>query len=186
MLSITFFLGLFTSLLPHVSGTAIHRRDDSICAAIAAKISGDVYYPLSLSANYINDIEHYMTSSSETPLCVVEVDTAQDVSEVLKLVGPSRTPFAVKSGGHASNPGFSSTSGVHISLVRLKQVYPSPDRKTVEIGFGNVRLPLLSCYISTDKFVVVDRRVYRTRWDGCQRRWRTCLRTRSRRLHSGT
>lgn len=144
MLSIPHFLGSFASLLLHVSGTAIHRRDDLICSAIAAKISGDVYYPLSLGVSYVNAIDHYMTSSSETPLCVVEVANPQDLSEILKLVGPSRTPFAVKSGGHASNPVFSSTSGVQISLVRLKQVDPSPDRKTVEIGFGNVSLPLPS------------------------------------------
>lgn len=43
-----------------------------------------------------------------------------------------------KSGGHASNPGFSSTSGVQISLVRLKQVVLSADKKTVNIGLGNV------------------------------------------------
>jgi hypothetical protein len=42
-------------------------------------------------------------------------------------------------GGHASNPGFSSTKGVHISLKRLNQLTLSPDHSTVEIGFGQVR-----------------------------------------------
>jgi FAD/FMN-containing dehydrogenase len=69
---------------------------------------------------------------------VVEVGSAQDVSIVLKAVGLSRMPFAVMSGGHASNPGFSSTPGVHISLSRLNQVVLSTDKKTVEIGFGRV------------------------------------------------
>jgi FAD/FMN-containing dehydrogenase len=69
----------------------------------------------------------------------VEVGSPEDVSLVLRRVGASRTPFAVYSGGHASNPGFSSTPGVHISLKRFNQTELSPDGKTVTIGFGLVR-----------------------------------------------
>lgn len=47
-------------------------------------------------------------------------------------------PFAVKSGGHASNPGFSSTPGVQISFQRFNQVLLANDKKTVEIGMGQV------------------------------------------------
>lgn len=70
---------------------------------------------------------------------MVEVGTIQDLSNVIQIVGTSRTPFAVKSGGHTSNPGFSSTKGVHISLKRLDQIILARDKKTVEIEFGNVR-----------------------------------------------
>jgi FAD/FMN-containing dehydrogenase len=79
-----------------------------------------------------------MISSTQSPECVVEVASAQDVSNVLKIVGSTRTPFAIKSGGHASNPGFSSTPGVHISLAKMTQIILSADKKTVEIGLGNV------------------------------------------------
>jgi FAD binding domain len=48
----------------------------------------------------------------------------------------TRTPFAVKSGGHSLNPGFSSTSGVHISLRRMDDIIVYEDSKTVEIGAG--------------------------------------------------
>ncbi len=58
---------------------------------------------------------------------------------MLQAVGASRTPFAVYSGGHASNPGFSSTTGVHISLRRLNQVELSKDGKIATLGFGQVR-----------------------------------------------
>lgn len=40
------------------------------------------------------------------------------------------------SGGHSSNPGFSSTLGVHITLKRLNQVDLSEDKKVVTLGFG--------------------------------------------------
>lgn len=71
-------------------------------------------------------------------MCVVEVATPQDVSNVNKIVGSTRTPFAIKSGGHASNQGFSSTTGVQISLAKMKQITLSSDKSTVEIGLGNV------------------------------------------------
>jgi FAD/FMN-containing dehydrogenase len=45
-------------------------------------------------------------------------------------------PFAVKSGGHATNPGFSSTPGVHISMTRFNDIVISKDTQTVEIGAG--------------------------------------------------
>ena len=54
----------------------------------------------------------------------------------MQIVGASRTPFAVYSGGHSSNPGFSSTPGVHITLKRLNQVDLSEDKKIVTLGFG--------------------------------------------------
>jgi hypothetical protein len=117
----------------------------TVCQQIAGSINGTVYYPLvPLSANFVNDTAHYMTSSSQTPTCVAEVASPEDVSTVLKIVGENRTPFAVKSGGHASNPGFSSTTGVFISLVRLNQVILSTDKSTAEVGLGNVGSPLFS------------------------------------------
>ncbi|PQE07599.1 hypothetical protein CJF30_00007344 [Rutstroemia sp. NJR-2017a BBW] len=107
----------------------------NVCQQIASNVTGDVYY--SLSPNFASDTNHYMTSSSQTPMCVVEVANAQDVSNILQIVAATRTPFAVKSGGHASNPGFSSTTGVFISLVKMNQVVLSEDKSTVEIGTGN-------------------------------------------------
>lgn len=48
----------------------------------------------------------------------------------------TRTPFAIKAGGHTLNHGFSSTSGVHISMTRLKKIVVHQDAGTVEIGAG--------------------------------------------------
>jgi FAD/FMN-containing dehydrogenase len=47
-----------------------------------------------------------------------------------------RVPFAVKGGGHATNPGFSSTPGVHISMTRFNEIVIHKDNQTVEIGAG--------------------------------------------------
>lgn len=70
----------------------------------------------------------------------MKVGSAEDVSTVLQVVAATRTPFAVYSGGHSSNPGFSSTKGVHISLDRLNAIVLSEDKKVVRVGFGAVRI----------------------------------------------
>jgi len=63
-------------------------------------------------------------------MCAVYPANAQEVSTIMKIVGSTRTPFAIKSGGHASNPGWSSTTGVQISLANIKQVTLSADKNT--------------------------------------------------------
>ncbi|KAK5653719.1 hypothetical protein OQA88_8750 [Cercophora sp. LCS_1] len=80
--------------------------------------------------------EHWFKSSSQVPTCVVEVGSPEDVSVALQAIGRDRAPFAVMSGGHASNLGFSSTTGVLINMKRLDKVVLSENNKTVEIGFG--------------------------------------------------
>lgn len=50
---------------------------------------------------------------SPLPCCYCDIQ--------LKVIGQYRAPFAVQSGGHTSNPGFSSTRGVHITLSRFNQ-----------------------------------------------------------------
>ena len=52
----------------------------------------------------------------------------------LQILGKSRTPFGVKSGGRATNPDFSSTPGVQISLARLNTFELNTEAQTVELG----------------------------------------------------
>jgi FAD/FMN-containing dehydrogenase len=47
-----------------------------------------------------------------------------------------RTPFAVKGGGHTTNPGFSSTTGVQIAMTRFSQVVVNKTASLVEVGAG--------------------------------------------------
>jgi FAD/FMN-containing dehydrogenase len=50
----------------------------------------------------------------------------------------TQCPFAVKGGGHAAFAGSSSIEGgITIALQNLKQVKPSADKKTVDVGPGN-------------------------------------------------
>ncbi|KAJ7290205.1 FAD-binding domain-containing protein, partial [Mycena rebaudengoi] len=87
---------------------------------------------------YAVDLFHWASSSSDVSACSVEPGTAADVAKILQIVGSSRTPFAVKGGGHTANPGFSSTPGVHIAMSRFSEVTYNATAKTVVIGSGLV------------------------------------------------
>ncbi|KAJ4287031.1 hypothetical protein N0V88_007795 [Collariella sp. IMI 366227] len=112
----TTLIGLLAVLIHVAKATVLANNATETCKEIDGKISkaSDVLYPT----------------------CVVEVGSQEDVSLVLQAVAKSQTPFAIYSAGHASNPGFSSTTGIHISLKRFNQVKLSEDKTTVEVGFG--------------------------------------------------
>ncbi|KAJ7744294.1 FAD-binding domain-containing protein [Mycena maculata] len=114
---------------------AAHASSDA-CAAIAASIStaGNVYWPNSTA--YTLAIEHWLLSSIQEPQCVVEPSSAQDIGIILNTVGTTRTSFAVKGGGHTSNQGFSSTTGVHISLAQFNYTTLDAAAEKVAIGGG--------------------------------------------------
>ncbi|KAI0794889.1 FAD-binding domain-containing protein [Abortiporus biennis] len=108
------------------------------CKTIASSISSasEVFYPLSV--HYTEDISHWAWSSSEVAACSVEPGTAEDVSTILKILGSTQTPFAIKGGGHASNPGFSSTEGVQIAMTRFSEVTYDEASQSAVVGAGLV------------------------------------------------
>ncbi|CDO76775.1 hypothetical protein BN946_scf184978.g4 [Trametes cinnabarina] len=112
-------------------------RFTGVCESISQAVSSasSVYWPGSGEA-YDADIFHYATSSSSQAACSVEPGKAEDIAMILGILAENKTPFAVKSGGHAMNPHFSSTSGVHISLSRFNEVTYNAEAKTAEIGAG--------------------------------------------------
>ncbi|KAL0954148.1 hypothetical protein HGRIS_005285 [Hohenbuehelia grisea] len=134
--------GAFVLLLSSVASASVASLDrrgrDPICKQIADKISSasQVYYPG--QSKYFADIKHWASSSSQFSKCSVEPGTAADIGIILGIVGSTKTPFAVKGGGHASNPGFSSTEGVHIAMTRFSEVSYDKDSQTVQVGAGLV------------------------------------------------
>ncbi|GAB1523382.1 hypothetical protein RhiTH_006526 [Rhizoctonia solani] len=75
----------------------------------------------------------------------IENELAESDYTALKIIANTSTPFGVRSGGHATNPGFSSTPGVQIALFKFSEVtyHPAPavadgSVGTVDIGAGLV------------------------------------------------
>ncbi|KAJ7671238.1 FAD-binding domain-containing protein [Mycena polygramma] len=113
------------------------RAEATACTTISSSISASahVYWPN--STEYTLAIEHWLLSSIEEPQCVVEPSSGADIGEILETVHATRTPFAVKGGGHTSNKGFSSTTGVHISLAQFNYTRLDASAKTVAVGAGS-------------------------------------------------
>ncbi|KAI0058485.1 FAD-binding domain-containing protein [Artomyces pyxidatus] len=111
---------------------------DLVCHRIASTVSNatDVSYPT--SPRYAAGIAHWSASSTQRAACSVEPGTAQDVGVILRIIASSRTPFAVKGGGHVTNPGFSSTAGVHIAMSRFSTINVNHADLTVDVGAGLV------------------------------------------------
>ncbi|KAG1803352.1 uncharacterized protein BJ212DRAFT_1438885 [Suillus subaureus] len=109
----------------------------TVCSQIAAALTSSssvVYYPG--SAQYIKDNYHWAASSNQASQCSFEPATAEDVGVALRILGQTQTPFGVKSGGHATNAGFSSTSGVEIALYSFSDVVYNSTTQTATLGMG--------------------------------------------------
>ncbi|KAJ7030279.1 FAD dependent oxidoreductase [Mycena alexandri] len=127
------------TFFPSTLGTSVPPSASNlqqVCTKIQRAVSSAsaVFYPG--SANYTADNAHWVSSSTQSSACTVEPGTATDVSIILQLLGSTKTPFAVKGGGHITNVGFSSTTGVQISMTRFSSVTYDKKRQTADIGPG--------------------------------------------------
>ncbi|KAK2460201.1 hypothetical protein APHAL10511_007792 [Amanita phalloides] len=133
----TIILGLASGIYKNLFHTVDQAASFSdVCRTISSTISSqsDVYYrgqPM-----YDKDIYHWASSSTQESACTVEPGTAEDVGKILRILDQTRTPFAVKSGGHTANPNFSSSKGVLIALYRFNEVVYDPASQTAIIGTG--------------------------------------------------
>ncbi|KAH9054939.1 FAD-binding domain-containing protein [Lactarius vividus] len=139
MLSTTLLVGAFSlasfsraSVLTVIPSGGYQNTCRSIANAISN--SSQLFYPK--STQYNADIEHALVSSSQVSACSVEPGSAVDVGVILRILGSTRTPFAVKGGGHAFNPGFSSTTGVLISMTRFNNIEFNNATGTIDAGPG--------------------------------------------------
>ncbi|KAF5346348.1 hypothetical protein D9758_011479 [Tetrapyrgos nigripes] len=124
--------------IPRASTPLYSRSYLDVCQQIESTVSNasDVYFPGQV--HYAQGIKHYMVTNTQLSACVVEPGTAEDVGKILTIIGSTRTPFAVKGGGHGSNPGSSSTEGVQITMTRFSEVTYDADAQTATIGTGLV------------------------------------------------
>ncbi|TFK34307.1 FAD-binding domain-containing protein [Crucibulum laeve] len=128
-------LSTFLLLSSNHSSTSSVR--DIVCSQIAHVTTPGtkVYYP---GHNlYAEGISHWANGSgTQESKCVVEPVSADDIGSILKVIGATRTPFAVKGSGHHTGPGFSSTKGVQISMRQFTEVKYNKESQTVDIGPG--------------------------------------------------
>lgn len=112
------------------------------CRLISQGSAETQSYPLGVTnADYIDGKSHYWSAANAdlTPACVVFPTTAEEVSYVVtSLLEYPSVPFAVKSGGHNSNVGFSSVEwGVLIYFSKLASTTVSSDQSAAVVGTGS-------------------------------------------------
>ncbi|KAI9441828.1 hypothetical protein H4582DRAFT_2055639 [Lactarius indigo] len=97
------------------------------------------------SHGHLNGIRHYYESSSQDAKFSVEPGSAEDLSKIMQVLKAHPVPFAflplhedlrVKGGGHTSNPRFSSTQGIQISLLRFNKISFNNDKTELTVGAG--------------------------------------------------
>ncbi|KAF9527189.1 hypothetical protein CPB83DRAFT_935955 [Crepidotus variabilis] len=124
--------------LPLLAFGNSQSQKDPICEEIRQALgnSSALFYPDIGDAEFDKGVYHFYSSSSEASKCVVEPATSTDVGKVLRIVGRTKTKFAVKSGGHAYNLGHSSTPGVQIYMGRFSGIELNATAQTVDVGTG--------------------------------------------------
>jgi FAD/FMN-containing dehydrogenase len=111
------------------------------CEAIEARgIETQIVTQDFLHPDYIEAKTHYWSAANGdlTPACATFPINAGEVSTIVSILQRSTgVDFAVKSGGHNPNVGFSSVDGgVLISMSKLASTVLSLDKKTAVIGPG--------------------------------------------------
>ncbi|KAK0639795.1 hypothetical protein B0T16DRAFT_497794 [Cercophora newfieldiana] len=88
---------------------------------------------------YDDFIKTYWSKQQQdiSPLCAFKPADANEVAVLVRLAKQTECPFAIRSGGHgmaASNVN----DGISVSLENLNEITVSADKKTVNLGPGNI------------------------------------------------
>ncbi|KAJ5797195.1 CAZyme family AA7 [Penicillium psychrosexuale] len=121
-------LALFLAFVP--------RTMADICATLKA---GGIDIEDRISLAYNTDLTEYWSAACGDlkPTCIAAPSSAAEMAQVIKNLYDVDTLFAIKSGGHNPNNGFSSfQDGLLVSTKNLDQVDYNPTDQTVVIGPG--------------------------------------------------
>ncbi|KAF8872742.1 hypothetical protein BD779DRAFT_1572010 [Infundibulicybe gibba] len=126
---LTWVLHWYTAFLPWIApgqhnadaNTNVTVHDDAAtareaCAMLEARLPRLTYFPGSKEYDSAN--AHYYVSSTQNSTCALLPSSPLHLASLMSVLHTTGAPFALKSGGHTANPGFSSTRGVQVSLAR--------------------------------------------------------------------
>jgi hypothetical protein len=108
------------------------------CSSVEALGYVNVTRPLNLA--YIEEQTQYWSTSCSAllPSCIIFPKTVEEVSAVVQIISNTTERFAVKSGGHSPNNGWSSVNGGPlIALEHLDQAVLDTATGVLDAGPGN-------------------------------------------------
>jgi hypothetical protein len=129
---------MLSSLISLASFFLFSLATADTCSTISSLGTIEVASPI--SPHYILEQTEYWSTacSALLPSCIVFPKTTLEVSAIISILSNTTEPFAVKSGGHNPNRGFSSVSdGPLISLEKFDQATLNQATGIVDVGPGN-------------------------------------------------
>lgn len=118
----------------------------------------------SLDLAYIEEQSQYWSTSCSAllPSCIISPKSAEEVSTVVKILANTTEKFAVKSGGHNPNNGFSSVQGGPLIVTEyLDQANVNQETGVIDVGPGN-RLDGISAKLQGSGWTFVGGRIGNT------------------------
>lgn len=94
----------------------------------------------SLDLAYVEEQSQYWSTSCSAliPSCIIFPKSTEEVSTVVKILANTTEEFAVKSGGHNPNNGFSSVQGGPLIVTEhLDQANVNQETGVIDVGPGN-------------------------------------------------
>ncbi|KAI1393264.1 FAD-binding domain-containing protein [Hypoxylon trugodes] len=132
------------------------------CSTIRDISNIDVTSPLDLS--YLDEQSDYWSTSCAAlkPSCIIFPKVADEVAAIVKVLNNNTENFAIKSGGHNPNNGWSSVQGGPlISTQKLKQVILDQETGIAKVGPGQ-RLDSISAELQGTGWTFVGGRIGNT------------------------
>ncbi|KAJ0120688.1 FAD binding domain-containing protein [Diaporthe amygdali] len=115
------------------------NSSDTTCYALAAILANAVFFPGDTTYNSSEASYAYVQQQIQRPSCIVKPSSTAEVSSVVKILQSSSSAFAIKSGGHATNSGFSNIDGgVTLDLTSLNSVSIVEDGDLVTASVGGI------------------------------------------------
>lgn len=133
----------FGSLLSFVSLSLVFLSGQVVSADTCVTVESShpeiaILYPHYLDYNLT--VKDYWSTgcSALKPSCVLLPRSAQQVSDIVKILKQNNEPFSVKSGGHSPNKQFASIQGGPLIATKLlNEIVYHPGPQTVRVGPGN-------------------------------------------------
>jgi hypothetical protein len=115
----------------------VGSASNATCQILLSILPKAVYFPSDVAYHSSGASYSYVQQQVQRPTCIVLPSNAADLSSVVKVVKNSTTAFAIRSGGHATNSGFSNIdAGVTLDLTSLNHVDIIQDGEHVTASVG--------------------------------------------------
>jgi len=126
----------------------------AIAIEIERRCSGTTKVFSSGSNGYYDSNRHFLESSSQFSKFAVQPGNTDDLAKIMKILAKNEITFGIKGGGHATNPNFSSTTGIQIYMSLFDKIKYNADEHFVDAGAGCLWDQMYAAMANTGQNVV--------------------------------